>query len=73
MRSFQPRGARPGVDAELETPRALDSDEIPGVVEQFRHAATCARQAGFDGCIDSEDMLVDWIEWMQRERLIPTA
>jgi hypothetical protein len=31
------------------------------------------RQAGFDGCIDSEDMLVDWIEWMQRERLIPSA
>lgn len=31
------------------------------------------RQAGFDGCIDSEDMLVEWIEWMQRERLIPAA
>ena len=31
------------------------------------------RQAGFSGCIDSEDMLVDWIEWMQRERLIPPA
>jgi hypothetical protein len=31
------------------------------------------RQAGFEGCIDSEDMLVEWIEWMQRERLIPPA
>ncbi len=31
------------------------------------------RHAGFDGCIDSEDMLVDWIEWMQKERLIPPA
>lgn len=29
------------------------------------------RQAGFADCIDSEDMLVDWIEWMQDERLIP--
>jgi nucleoside-diphosphate-sugar epimerase len=29
------------------------------------------RQAGFADCIDSEDMLVDWIEWMQGERLIP--
>jgi nucleoside-diphosphate-sugar epimerase len=31
------------------------------------------RQAGFHDCIDSEDMLVEWIEWMQRERLIPAA
>ena len=31
------------------------------------------RQAGFDGCIDSEDMIVEWIHWMQRERLIPPA
>ena len=29
------------------------------------------RQAGFAECIDSEEMLVQWIEWMQRERLIP--
>ncbi len=31
------------------------------------------RQAGFGDCLDSEDMLVWWIEWMQRERLIPPA
>ena len=31
------------------------------------------RQAGFAGCVDSEDMLADWIAWMQRERLIPPA
>jgi len=31
------------------------------------------RQAGFGDCVDSEDMLVWWIEWMQRERLIPPA
>ncbi len=29
------------------------------------------RQAGFGDCLDSEDMLVDWIDWMQAERLIP--
>jgi len=29
------------------------------------------RQAGFGDCIDSEDMLLEWIAWMQRERLIP--
>lgn len=31
------------------TPRALELAEIPAIVEQFRHAADCARQAGFDG------------------------
>lgn len=31
------------------TPRALDIEEIPAIVEQYRHAAACARKAGFDG------------------------
>ncbi|RYZ42378.1 MAG: alkene reductase [Myxococcaceae bacterium] len=31
------------------TPRALELEEIPGVVEQFRHAAGNALEAGFDG------------------------
>jgi len=31
------------------TPRALETWEIPGIVEQFRHAAENAREAGFDG------------------------
>lgn len=31
------------------TPRALDTDEIPSIVEQYRHGAECAKQAGFDG------------------------
>src|SRR5215831_15660916 len=31
------------------TPRALETAEIPGVVEQFRHGATNALAAGFDG------------------------
>jgi N-ethylmaleimide reductase len=30
-------------------PRALRTDEMPGVVDQYRQAAKCAREAGFDG------------------------
>jgi N-ethylmaleimide reductase len=37
-------GMRPFV-----TPRALEADEIPGIVEQFRVGAVNAREAGFDG------------------------
>ena len=33
----------------FETPRALTSDEIPGIVEQFRIGAANALAAGFDG------------------------
>ena len=31
------------------TPRALREDELPGIVESFRHAAQNAQEAGFDG------------------------
>ena len=31
------------------TPRALETDEIPGIVEEFVHAARQARAAGVDG------------------------
>jgi len=31
------------------TPRALETDELPDLVAQFRHAATQAHAAGFDG------------------------
>jgi len=31
------------------TPRALETDEIPSIVEDYRHAATNAKTAGFDG------------------------
>jgi len=31
------------------TPRALDTAEIPGVVEAYRHGAQMAMEAGFDG------------------------
>ena len=63
--SMQPGGAAPvapsavaapgghfdadGRPVPFETPRALETGEIPGVVEQFRAAALRAREAGFDG------------------------
>ena len=31
------------------TPRALETDEIPAIVADYRHAAQCAKEAGFDG------------------------
>ncbi len=31
------------------TPRALRTDEMPGIVADYAHAARCAQQAGFDG------------------------
>lgn len=34
---------------EFETPRALKTEEIPGVVEAYRRGAENAREAGFDG------------------------
>ena len=33
----------------LPTPRALETGEIPGIIEDYRHAAANARLAGFDG------------------------
>jgi N-ethylmaleimide reductase len=35
--------------ADCSTPRALRTDEIPGVVADYVHAARCAMDAGFDG------------------------
>jgi N-ethylmaleimide reductase len=31
------------------TPRALELNEIPGIIEQYVHAAKCAKAANFDG------------------------
>lgn len=31
------------------TPRALETEEIPGIVKQYAYAAECAKRAGFDG------------------------
>jgi N-ethylmaleimide reductase len=42
--AFTPRGP-----AKLVTPRALEANELPGIVEQFRTAAQNAKRAGFDG------------------------
>ncbi len=62
--SLQPNGAlpvapsaiRPNGDAytyqglqPFVTPRALETEEIPGVIKQYRHAAEHALEAGFDG------------------------
>jgi len=33
----------------LPVPRALETDEIPGIVKDYAHAAQCALEAGFDG------------------------
>ena len=41
---FTAQGLQP-----LETPRALDIAEIPGIVADYRRAAELAQQAGFDG------------------------
>jgi N-ethylmaleimide reductase len=38
-----------GKPAAYETPRALETSEIPGVVDGFRQAASNAHEAGFDG------------------------
>jgi N-ethylmaleimide reductase len=43
-KAYIPAGSQP-----YETPHALTIDEIGEVVEQFRHAARIARDAGFDG------------------------
>lgn len=42
--TFTEQGLQP-----VPTPRALETTEIPEIVDQYRHAALCARQAGFDG------------------------
>jgi N-ethylmaleimide reductase len=42
--AFTEQGFKPHV-----TPRALETAEIPGIVRDYRHAAACAKRAGFDG------------------------
>lgn len=39
----------PGVVKDHPVPRALETDEIPGIVEEFRRGAALAKLAGFDG------------------------
>ncbi|RLK50915.1 N-ethylmaleimide reductase [Alkalispirillum mobile] len=52
--ALKPEGAMTFISAEsgmveVLEPRALRSDEIPGVVEQYRQGAENAKAAGFDG------------------------
>jgi N-ethylmaleimide reductase len=62
--SLQPNGGAPvapsairakgktfvgGTFADVSEPRALELDEIPGVIDSFKRAAANAREAGFDG------------------------
>lgn len=42
--AFTPAGPQP-----YPVPRALETNEIPGIVEQYAHAAQAALRAGFDG------------------------
>jgi N-ethylmaleimide reductase len=47
-----PRGVQTytaGGFQDIPTPRALETSEIPGIVEEFRQAAINAQAAGFDG------------------------
>ncbi|AMO93133.1 NADH:flavin oxidoreductase / NADH oxidase family protein [Collimonas fungivorans] len=34
---------------DVSMPRALETSEIRGILDQYRHAAVCAKRAGFDG------------------------
>lgn len=52
--AIAPEGAKTFVSADsgmvdIPEPRALETDEIPGIVEQFRIGAQNAKAAGFDG------------------------
>jgi len=52
--AIRPEGAQTFIDeksgmVDILEPRALTSDEIPDIVEQFRLGAENARRAGFDG------------------------
>jgi N-ethylmaleimide reductase len=62
--SFQPEGALPVAPSAIQpkgdamtyegmqpfvTPRALELDEIPGIIDQYRQGAKNALEAGFDG------------------------
>jgi N-ethylmaleimide reductase len=35
--------------ADYETPRAIEKEEIPALIESYRHACVKAKEAGFDG------------------------
>lgn len=52
--AIKPEGAQTYIDeqsslVEVLEPRALSTEEIPGIVDQFRQGAMNAKRAGFDG------------------------
>ncbi|MDX1750016.1 MAG: alkene reductase [Methylophaga sp.] len=52
--AIKPEGAKTYISAdsgmiEIQTPRALELEEMPDIVEQFRQGAENAKRAGFDG------------------------
>ena len=54
----------------FETPRALETAELPGVVAQYRAAAENARAAGFDGWRFTRRMAICWTSFY---RTAPTS
>lgn len=47
--AVRPEGNAPHLEVPMVTPRALEHDEIPEIVEMFAEATRKALQAGFDG------------------------
>ncbi|TSC79484.1 MAG: 12-oxophytodienoate reductase [Parcubacteria group bacterium Gr01-1014_29] len=47
--AVRPEGNAPHMQVPMVTPRALEHDEIPGIVEMFKEATQKALRAGFDG------------------------
>lgn len=52
--AIRPEGAKTFISADsgmvdVPEPRALEAEELPGIVDQYRKAAENAREAGFDG------------------------
>lgn len=48
-KAFVPGDDGKGAQVPFVTPRALETDEVERVVDDYRHAAVNARRAGFDG------------------------
>jgi 2,4-dienoyl-CoA reductase-like NADH-dependent reductase (Old Yellow Enzyme family) len=49
--------------ADYETPRELPVSEIPALLQAYRHAATMAKQAGFDGVEIHRPTVIYWISF----------
>jgi N-ethylmaleimide reductase len=48
----------------VSMPRMLETDEIPGIIAQYKHAAENARRAGFDGVLKSiRPTAIYWISF----------